>query len=818
MRDLSLNAAAVVIEPLAKASKLVRKRPEAPSDWQVKTLERRRQGAVFMASIGVLLVLHRRASYDSWTIMAVESAVCLLCVLAARMMVKPRRSARAVSASNPWAASLACLAVAVPWIVNPISKQLGHGNGMELVMLASLAWGAVALVVLANVSRTISLSVVCSGFLTLFVTFIADSTSAVWFSATWGIACLWWLTNNHWEQVETTAAVGVQPARMPRAVMTLVGCAVFSVGALAVSNRVPILRKLSAEVMPTSGGTSAKDSAARRGVGNGDALVAAKKHATSFGAVETDMFLDSEKPSLFDVFSDEFGEPRKNERVERAQALSPQEIQNQEGNVTEANRAASSPEFSVERELPAEHKPTDNLVAESLMFWQGEPGATLAVQRFNFFDGTSWSNADPDALAATSVKPPSDELPSTVIDDQTWFSVAGRSVQNSISPFIDALPEALKFTRYRSPLIPTRTGMQLWCIDQIDRSDFFEVTADDCLLMPGREHVPDYTVVRMINSRIDLERLESLTRNCSPGKSHQGVSDECKSLINELAHQFGGGQPRGWQQVQAVVDGLRNRFELDRLAMEKEPVHSELVQFVGQRRGPDYMFATTAALMLEHLGYQTRFVTGFYANPKHYMAHEGEIAILPRDAHAWLEINVGHGYWIPLEPSPGYRQPRYSASWFYHAYQLRWKFLQSAMAGLLVFSMSYWLRGWLVELLSRCVWPVAAMVSDRRRIAWLTWLLDLRCHIAGVPRSCSTMPRMHLRQISPIVSSDLRGSIAQYFDSADRLWFMRTEHTRHEQTNNLPTHRLSISERSAIAQVWRGLTISLLRHISCSKP
>ena len=101
--------------------------------------------------------------------------------------------------------------------------------------------------------------------------------------------------------------------------------------------------------MPTSGETGDKDSAARSGVGNGDALIAARDHASTFGAVETDLFLDSEKPSLFDVFSEEFGEPRKTTRTEKAQALSPNETRSDEGKFAEANRSTGNDAFSTQR-------------------------------------------------------------------------------------------------------------------------------------------------------------------------------------------------------------------------------------------------------------------------------------------------------------------------------------------------------------------------------------------------------------------------------------------------------------------------------------
>ncbi len=127
------------------------------------------------------------------------------------------------------------------------------------------------------------------------------------------------------------------------------------------------------------------------------------------------------------------------------------------------------------------------------------------------------------------------------------------------------------FTNFRSARIPTRNGLQLWCIDQIDRADFFEVTTDECLLMPGREHVPDYTVVHMINSRIDLERLERIVRECAPGTSQREWQCDYETQLAQLGQRYTAGTRRGWEQVQAVVAGLRREFTLDRRASEHRP-------------------------------------------------------------------------------------------------------------------------------------------------------------------------------------------------------------------------------------------------------
>jgi len=809
MSDLLLQppSSPVNSEVAPSAEKLVRLRVVDLLVRDARELERRRLGTIAMAIVAILLLAHRRLNYDSLAVLALESIGSMIFLLLARCTARCAISKRLATeagaiegvTSSAWSVLFMTTSVAMPWITNPLAKQFGNGNGLEIVMLTSLGWGGLALALLSFQFRTLSLSVVCSGFLTLFATFISDSPIALWFSLVWGILCLWWLVNNYWAQVETAAAVRIQPARFQRIVFTLFGCAVFLVGAFFVAGRIPVVRKLQTELIPTSGGTTGKDSAARRGVGNGDALIAAKKHATSFGAVETDVFLDSEQPSLFDVFSDEFGEPKKKpKRVERAQALSPQDVKSEEGGFTEANRAASSSEFSIERELPEERKPVDDLVAESLMFWQGESATHLAAQRFAHFDGAIWSNAEVNPHA--SARP----IECTIIGKQSWFGPSGTSVQNSISPFVDSLPEAIKFTRYRSPTIPTRQGVQLWCIDQIDQQNFFAISVDGCLQMPDREHVPDYTVVRMINSRIDLERLEDLVRNCSPGKSHKELADDCRLDLNRLAHIYAGNLPRGWQQVQSIVSGLRTQFVLDRVSeivLSDSIIDSEslaLKRFIQHRRGPDYLFATAAALMLDHLGYRTRFVAGFYANPKHYVAREGEIAILPSDAHAWLEIDVGHDYWIPLEPSPGYREPQYTASIWYRMKQHRWAIAMWTLTVSATALCIYLLRGLLIEWVSWVAYPALFLVNDRIRIAWLTWLLELRCQLAGVPRTKGTVLREHLNRFRTCLPGDLGEQVHLYLESADRMWFGGMS-------------RLSKSDQAAIVQVWQGLTTRTLR-------
>ncbi len=849
--ELSASASSAIL-PM---NKLVRRQSGLQSVAGASMLARRRGGAVLMSVIGVLLLIHRRLNYDSIAIVLLESlliggVVLMAWYLQARQL--KQSSANATTSgpgSNMLPVALIAVSVIMPWIVDFVAKSMGFGNGVEIVMLSSLAWGGVCAALLARRVRTISLSVICSGFLTLFITFIADSTSAVWFAVVWAVVCLWWLISNQWEKMTTTSAVGIKPARMQRVMFLVLGLGTFLIGALTVSNRIPILRKPTAEIMPTSGGTSQKDSAARRGVGNGDAIIAAKKHATSFGAVDTDLFLESDKPSLFDLVSDELGEPKRTTKSERAQALDQKQVDTREQKYTESNRATGGlNEFAIDRQLPDERRPTDNLVSHSLMFWQGQPGALLAVKRFEHFDGVRWFN-DGSVIHNIPIDP-------VEVEESIWFRAGRQAVHNSLNPYVDALPESLKFTRYSSAVIPTRVGMQLWSIDQIIEPSFFAIDNDDCLMMPGREQVPEYTVVRMVNSSIDLERVEQLVEGCAPGRSHRKRNDDCKAEINRLAHRFSGDHPRGWAQVQSIVAGVRNSFQLDRRVSlgsqsgglndghdSEQPrltstsvatpglisqdgsieLHTTsadgrnmdlpeletnaLAQFLTEGRGPDYMFATAAALMLEHMGYRTRLVMGFYANPDHYLDREREYAIQPSDLHAWVEIDAGHEYWIPLEPSPGYLQPRYTASLWYYIRLYRWQIAQAATGTIAALLLLIALRPLLVEALSLFTWPLVRLLNDKQRIAWLARLIDLRSRLAGLPRSASSLPREHLQPAIKNLAEDQAKQVNIFLAAADRMWF-----------GGLPT--LNQEERLAISRLWLGLTSRVLKRSfsSRSKP
>lgn len=269
-----------------------------------------------------------------------------------------------------------------------------------------------------------------------------------------------------------------------------------------------------------------------------------------------------------------------------------------------------------------------------------------------------------------------------------------------------------------------------------------------------------------------------------------------------MAHRFARKHERGLDQVLAVIDELRNRYTLERKAANSVEGDGKdttpIEQFLERRAGPSYLFATAGALMLEHLGYQTRLVTGFYANPLHYVSGESEIAVLPSDAHVWLEINAGHGYWIPLEPTPGFDKPRYSASLWYRLNKAKAAIAVWCAIGLVFTLGTYSLRRWLFEIACRIAWPFISLLDDRRQIASLTRVLDQRLRFAGTPRQAGTIQRTFFLNPIRTLPQDQAAQMHRFFNESDRLCFGGAK-------------RISADGRAAIRSLWNALTVNSIR-------
>ena len=84
-----------------------------------------------------------------------------------------------------------------------------------------------------------------------------------------------------------------------------------------------------AGMMPTSGGTLWNDPDARGGVNDGDNEVAASERPESVGFTQSEIYLDTDRPSLYDAFNEMYGEPYKPREMQRMVALGPGDVREQ---------------------------------------------------------------------------------------------------------------------------------------------------------------------------------------------------------------------------------------------------------------------------------------------------------------------------------------------------------------------------------------------------------------------------------------------------------------------------------------------------------
>ncbi len=570
-------------------------------------LERRRFGAVALAVVALIALLRLRGSCETWLSIGSELVVQLAIMAGWWLLVGRHQllAARHAKANQQLILVGALLAI-VPWCLQIVMRLLGQGTGLELIAMSSFAWTTLLAALCVQRRRALGTSVVCSGFLTLLATCSSDQSVALLLALLWGGLCLWWLASSNWERAQRCQVSTVIENRWQRPIIVLVGSMVFVLSAWSVAGRFPPAGRLPWEIAPTSGGTSTNDEFARSGVGDGDALVAAREHAASFGAVDSDLMLESKEASLFDLYSDTFGEPFRKQDTERTVALAPQQSEvAQPANMAQSDGASAS--LTTQRRSGASSQSMANRASDALLFWIGRPDSHLALERFSEFDGIQWK---PSPTTADLRDTPSRTVNGASVGGRTWFSVtaSGWDQTDQSPPFRGALPEAVKIARLRSPRIPTIAGMQSWHIHQVDDGSFFHVDKNDNLTMPGRKSVPEYTIVRYVNREIDLQSLTQIAEHSSQGRP-KGVDRPTRG--QQLAAKTVQGlidsrMATPWDKASDALALLRNEFRLDR-SVDTSASSDPLADFFTERVGSDLMFATAAACMLRELGYENPF-------------------------------------------------------------------------------------------------------------------------------------------------------------------------------------------------------------------
>ena len=423
--------------------------------------------------------------------------------------------------------------LATPVILAVVARIIQTPSPPEMTGLMML--GTASLALASGSSRHRSMPLVASGFLTLFAVTISDSPMAVGWAVAWMALCVWHLVANHWERLETCAVqqvrrgAGLRPGAVVGAVM------IGAFAATMVSGRMASPQKFSLQWMPASGGSRWSDPGARRGVGGGDMTIAAKDHAESFGAVQSDVFLESTEPTLFDMFNDFIGEPKIRNKMERRQGLSAERVLEAHQKVAKSEKGGGS--FSTDRKAPKEELRLEDSVQNAVIQWAGPDGIRLAMHRYDTFDGVTWSN---------QANHQREDLTRHEIDGGAWFFADGDQSLGDSRHGDGLSVNLLKVLRLDSPRLPTPMMTSGFHIKDVDRPDFFGIQADGSPFMPGREKVPAMTVINLASAAITEDELIA---GLSP---HDRLEASPRSLRAAVRHWTDGeddvfANPSGWR-------------------------------------------------------------------------------------------------------------------------------------------------------------------------------------------------------------------------------------------------------------------------------
>jgi hypothetical protein len=699
---------------------------------------RRRFETFLLALVSFWSVVPLRWPVEDRRLFASEMAALVICGLLAM-----RRQGRVHS----WATAALPL---IPVLFAVAARRFATPVAFEMTALTCFGAMSLAMAIGARSDRTRGLSLVTGGFLVLFGASISDSSHAMVPPLIWMLGCVWHLVANHWERLDLAMPDSVTRTWTLRPAVLIVFGLVACAAAFAARDRFSDARKLNLGIMPTSGGSRWSDPAARKGVGSGDAAIAAKDHAESFGAVDSDIFLESTQSSLFDMFNDLLGEPKKKNKSERRQAVANQNVIPSHGQTARSEQGGSS--FSIDRLPPTKHQHFDDAVDHSVVQWDGPTGIRLAMHRYDTFDGTSWTQS-------AHLQQPT--LSAVRIGENVWFFDPSQpSLANAEPDSVNV--GLLKVIRLDSTRLPTPMLTAGLHIKDIDRQDFFGIDQDGCFYMPGRERVPPLTVVHVASRALVEDELHDGLVSVPVAKPSAGVA------LSSLVGQVVAGHQQPYEQLRAIVKHLRSEFTLDRSHGTESgfPVR----EFVNVRRGGDHLFATAAALMAREIGLRSRLVTGFYVRPDSFDVTAGHASVIPSDAHVWAEVQLDDERWFEIEPTPGYREPVYRPSiWlrtrrFVSTYWLRLTGLVLAIwAGYV--TRRIWLE-WLLSL----AWGASAWLRPRERMRLAMKIIETRARLAGQRRPSGRLQRDWIEDLTR-GDSAIAPIARRFCDAADAMFF-----------------------------------------------
>ena len=618
----------------------------------------------------------------------------------------------------------------LPIPVEAVQRSMtDSGHALELLLLAGFRNLVCGLAVISYYRRYDRICCVISMFLMIFASAITSDPLVHVLVILFALCGVWWLMGLYWDSLRGQLMGSTQRSFPKR---SLIAIPLLFLPVLAVLPwAAPQITSALPGWFPSSGGDKWSDQYARSGVNDGEALVPATNDARSFGPVETDIFMESTQPSLYDVFNEMYGSPPKIQKSDRAIALPPELLTHAHERMAKQQKLGK--QFStVRRANSSKLKAQQDVTSTALLYVGGRTPLHLRLEVFDLFDGVDWF---PEELPSVP-----DRLTLTMLGKQPWIKVPQRDTEEVL-----ALPEShqLKIINLQTNRIPSPPGLLGIHIDKVDRVDMY-AWAQDGIVKMDRDALPDLTVIHAQSRTVNRDRLrKTIIRNSSGDPTHRQIPRSSRDAqLKALAKSWCGPSNQTWDRIEAVITGLRTNCTLDRDYHVPEDCDDPVGTFLFEsQRGNDYLFASAAAMLLRSLGFSTRIVSGFYADPAKYESKSRHTPVGKEDVHFWLEVYTAPGTWVTLEPTPGY-------DLLLPAPSLWQRCLQALTTCVVHVRQNVWAYGSCI-LLAMTSWHFRRELSDRLLTGW--WqlcparrpreyvmhtlnLLENRCRWAGFVR------------------------------------------------------------------------------------
>ena len=469
----------------------------AAGDWR---LGERLPLLLALLSSLALLGAKRGAEWSRGQIAVVWLIEAVIVTLAHVWIAKtPARRERWLKLAFP----VVALGMLGPALLDPLTRSaLSRGQTLDGLLLDGLCNAVLGLAIFAYHSAVRRLCCAGALFLTVFSCCLSSDPFVLGLVVVFAVLGVWWLMGSYWEGLRGKLAAESQESLPRRWLFGLPALVVAVLLMIPWNGRESLLTLWG--FMPSSGGTGEFDEFARSGVNDGDLLVGAKDNARSFGPVESEVFMDSEQPSLYDVFNDTYGEPVKKKKQERAVALPADLAREAEERMAESRTVGR--EFSTVRQpKAAKEKPTvADIGGRAIFHVQGRTPLHLRLELYDLFDGRKWLPM-PDETHAS-------RLQLRTIGDKPWINFNQTA---TMDVFADEESHALKIHRLDTNRLPLPVGTTRIHIDRIDRSDFFAMTQPTIVRLM-HDQLPPQLVLHVASRPQDESRFRREFKRPSP--------------------------------------------------------------------------------------------------------------------------------------------------------------------------------------------------------------------------------------------------------------------------------------------------------------